>query len=109
VSRLTRSEAAAEEFANATKKLMEALPKSSQKSLKDLKVPAFETTDSAEATVQKLDEFFETFARTRRTYKTDPRRSVKAKRIARKWFIASVPYMQKFLQDRTRRHFSGDI
>jgi hypothetical protein len=82
---------AASKLADATKKLMEALPRSSQSLLSDFK---FNDDESVQMTATQLVEFMDSLNRVRK-YKLDHER---AKGIVRTLFTAVYPFLKASLQ-----------
>jgi uncharacterized protein (UPF0305 family) len=88
---------ASAEFSEASKKLLEALPNSFRQSLSEVKAPEFDVHEAVEVMAEKLGSFLETLIQSRESYKHDPRRSAKAKRIVQSWFTASYPFAERIL------------
>jgi hypothetical protein len=83
----------AAQFAAASQRLLDALPKSFRKSLRDMKYLEL----NKELIAEKLNDFIENFIQSREEYKKDSARSRRAKWIVLSWFTASYLFATEFI------------
>lgn len=88
---------AAKRFDEAAKTLMDALPRTSQGSLKKMKSPELETDQPVERISERLNEFLDSLILNRTNFAKEPRRYNKAKRIVQNLFVASYPFFRALL------------